>query len=175
MANCFCIKGHSYDFFIKVIDNQTIVYNDLSRWMEESDSAQYILPETHEVLVTLPDSSVHTINVRPQSSTVLTATDLGISKFTDGIYCFSIDPDSSESGGCGITQTKSTGIFPNIICCMFSAYAKLDDTRHDEIGISEQWLKQAINSSELGMEKQALSEYKIAKRLLDKLNCDCNC
>lgn len=176
MADCFCIKGSSetggYDFHVQVIDKETIVYNDLSRWVEDD---RHIIPTEHQILITTPDSSIYPVNVTPRATTVIKASDLGISKFKDGIYCFTIDGDNTESGGCGVTRTKTTGIFPNIECCLFAAYSKLDDDRYEDVHEVEMWLNSAKSSSELGMEKAALSEYKIAKRKLNKLNCDCNC
>lgn len=172
MSDCFCIRG-KFDFYIKVIDTQTIVYNDLSKWMDEEP---YIIPSNYTVSVKLPSGALLDVQVKPLTTTILKASELGISKFKDGIYCFTIDPLSEESGGCGRQYTKSVGIFPNIECCLDSAFSKLEED-HEYNGLKdvEMWLLRAKNSSELEMENQALQEYTIAKRKLSKLDCGCHC
>lgn len=169
--NCFCIKGN-YDFYIDVIDTKTIVYHDLSSWMEEEP---YVLPSTYTVSLKLPTEAVFEIEVKPKTSTIIKAEDLPVLKFKDGIYCFTIDALSPNSGGCGDEYVKTTGIFPNLDCCLNSAYSKLEDEYYERIKEVEHWLSKAKISSQLEMEKQAYSEYDIAKRKLAKLNCNCNC
>lgn len=173
MQQCFCIKGvPGLDFYVKVLDTQTLVYNDLSDWVTDDP---YIIPETYEVEVTLPDSSVIVLELNALSSTVIRASDIGIHKFKDGIYCFKVNAMSEKSGGCGYDYTKVAGIFPNIDCCIDKAYSKLEDSKFEDVREVESWLDKAKNSASLGKEKQSLEEWKAAKRLLQKLNCECNC
>ena len=173
MDNCFCIKGvPGLDFYVKSLDTSTIVFNNLSEWVTDEP---YTIPETHHINLTFPDSSVVTVEVNSQSSTIIKASDIGFNRYKDGIYCFKIDGLDENSGGCGIDYTKVAGIFPNIECCLNQAYSTLDDQFFDEIKKAESWLDRAKRSASLKMESQALEEWKTAKRLLQKLNCECNC
>lgn len=171
MDNCFCIKG-VYDFVLKVIDTKTILYTDLTQWMLD---APYVLPDQYRVALTLPDSSVISFYAKALNNTILKASELGIPKFKDGIYCFTIDPLDEESGGCGIKYTKSYGVFPSIECCLDKAYSTLSDDKYDDIKDVEKHLEMATFSSEIGMEKESEKQWVIAKKLLDKLNCNCSC
>jgi hypothetical protein len=173
MQQCFCIKGvPGFDFYVKVLDTQTIVFNDLSEWVTDEP---YVIPETFQVDMVLPDSSVITLELNTSSSTVLRSSDIGISKFKDGIYCFKIDGQNEFSGGCGLDYTKVTGVFPNIECCIDTAYSKIDEDKFYEIQDVELWLKRAKDSASLGKESQSLSEWKVAKKLLQSINCQCDC
>lgn len=173
MQQCFCIKGvPGFDFYVKVLDTQTLIFNDLSEWVTDDP---YVIPETFQVDIILPDSSVITVNLNTSSTTVLRASDIGISKFKDGIYCFKIDGQNELSGGCGLDYTKVTGVFPNIECCVDTAYSKMGDEYFDRIYEVESWLKRSKDSASLKKEQQSLEEWKTAKRLLQSLNCECNC
>lgn len=173
MQQCFCIKGvPGFDFYLKTLDTQTLVYNALSEWMTDEP---YVIPETHEIEVTLPDSSVVILQVSTQSTTVIKAADVGIGKFKDGIYCLRVNGLGDQSGGCGHDYTKIAGVFPNIECCIDTAYSKLGDDKFYEIRDVESWLNRAKGSSSLGKEKQALDEWNTARRLLNQLNCECSC
>lgn len=171
--SCFCLKG-SFDFYIKSLDPQTIIYNDISEWM---DDEVHSIPEYYVIDVRFPNSSLISIKVRPLTSTVIRASDIGISKFKDGIYCFIIDPLSDESGGCGTPYTKSWAITPNLRCCLDQGFSTLsgDEEKYDRLKEVEKWLTCSIESSSLGQEIQSKKEYEIARKLLDKLNCECNC
>lgn len=173
MESCGCIKGiPGYDFYVRVIDTQTIVYTDISEWVTDEP---YVIPDTYVVSVTLPDNCEIKIQVNTLSSTVIRASDIGINKFKDGIYCFHIEWDDEASGGCGLDYTKIAGIFPNLECCVEIAYSTLDDQYFEDIKFVEMWLNNAKRSSELKKEYQSEDEWRTAKRLLSKLNCECSC
>lgn len=173
MQPCFCIKGvPGFDFYLKVLDTKTLIYNDLTSWVTDEP---YTIPDTYDVEITLPDSNVRTLSLNTQKSTVIKAEDAGISKFKDGIYSFFIAPLSDTSGGCGYSYTKISGVFPNLECCIDNAYSKLNDDKFLDIREVDSWLQRAKISSSLGKEKQSLNEWMIAKKLLQKLNCECSC
>ncbi|MCO6499668.1 MAG: hypothetical protein J5I47_04715 [Vicingus serpentipes] len=154
------------------MDPQTIIYNDISEWM---DDEIHSIPNYYIVDVRFPNSSMYSLKVRPLTSTVIRASDIGISKFKDGIYCFIIDPLSEESGGCGTPYTKSWAVLPNIRCCLDQGFSTLPDDKYYDLVEVERWIRKSEESSSLGQEIQSKQEYTIAKKLLDKLNCECNC
>jgi hypothetical protein len=139
------------------------------------DSEPNIIPPSHVINVRLPSSAEIRISVNTLNTTVIKASDLGLSKFKDGIYCFYLEPDSEDSGACGIYRSKIAGVFPNIDCCIDTAYSKLDETKYDDVNIVKRWIDNAKMSASLEKEVQSLSEYKTAKSYLSKLNCECNC
>lgn len=167
--SCFCIKG-VYDFNIKVIDTYTLIYEDLSLWMQDSN---YIIPTTYNVKMILPDESYIYFDANPLNATILRASDLGLSKFKDGIYCFLLEALNEESGACGVEKYKNTGIFPNIRCCIDSAYSTSD--KKDDIKEVDSFLKDAEFSASLGKKEESYTRYVQAKRLLERLNCNCTC
>ena len=172
-SGCFCIKGiPGFDYSIKVVDKYTIIFTDLTEWMTEET---YFIPEKYEINITLPDGSMKDILVNANNSTTIKATDLNQSRFIDGIYCFKIDPMSDLSGGCGNSYSKFSAIFPNLQCCLDQAMSKIEEVRYDQLRVVDSWLERSKSSAELGKQEQSLEEYSIAKKLLERLNCDCNC
>jgi len=162
MSDCSCIKG-VYRFYVKDVDLETLVYKDLSDWMDEE---AYDTPTEYVVKVTPPGTGNAT------NFTLLVDHNNRLTfggKLKDGIYCFEI-PDN-----CGTHYTRTVGIFPNIRCCIKQARATLGTeykTRIDEV---ESYLDAASYNAELNNIKTAGKNLKIAEKLLENLKCDCSC
>lgn len=169
---CACIKH--YDFKIECLDTTKFLYVDLSEWM---DGEEHTIPEKQKIEITIPDSErTVQVYVKPQSATTITHKDLGIpSCLLDGIFIFTVLPLDEESYGCGIKSTKCSAVMCGIECCLDAAFSTLGDEKYDELKRIENLLNNSKNSSELQKSKQANDEYRMAKKLLDKLHCECNC
>lgn len=161
--NCGCIKNN-FSFHAEAIDRKTIIYQDLSDWME-GDS--YTLPTMYDVEVVPPgQSSGIILSLLVTSTNKITKDDLG--RILDGIYCFKVE-------SCGKKYIRSVAIFPYIECCVKQAWASLDVSYADQIREIERYLKLTKINAELNNVKLANSNLKIAKKLLENLKCDCNC
>jgi hypothetical protein len=142
----------------------------MSTWVEDEP---YIIPEKYSLDVILPNGVKTTIEVNTKSSTRLSAEDLNLDRFKDGIYEFEISPTSETSGGCGIYRKKITGIFPRLECCLDSAYYDLSLDKYEDLRKIDLWLNNAKMSASLGIKNKAEEEWNVAKKLLGKLNCEC--
>ena len=163
MNDCSCIRGN-YNFYAESIDKDTIVYQDLSNWMDETG---YVYPTSYDVIITTPmSSSGTTIELYIGQLNRLTSVELG--SIRDGIYCF-------QTTSCGESYTRSVAIFPNLRCCVKQAWATLGIEKQEQIEEVENHLKLASINSELNNIQLASKELMIAKKLLDNLKCDCDC
>lgn len=162
---CSCIKGDSgYNFHVEALDKKTIVYTDLSLWVDDDN---YKLPDKYLVVITPPASTTgYEIEMLVGSTNRLTDDELGYIR--DGIYCFTVDI-------CGVKATRSRAIFPHLECCVKQAWATLGIERQEEIEKIENHLKLAKINAELNNVQTATKELKIAKILLENIKCDCNC
>lgn len=172
MPNCSCIKGH-YEFKVESCESTRLFYTDLSEWMLEEP---YVIPKNYKVQIIPPGKNTSIDKqVEALSTTVITAADLNLKRLEDGIYCFIISPTDKDSGGCGKEYTRSTAIFPNIQCCLNKAFSTEGEDKYADLKDVEKFLDFAKNESELGNTKAAAENYKIAKKKLDRLKCDCGC
>lgn len=168
---CACIKGiPGFDIYVKVINKNKIIFTDLSQWV---DDETYTIPEKFSVVFILPDNTEHKVYLNANSNTVLNSSDLNINYFPDGLYKFIIKDDDEESGGCGLYYEKELGILPNLECCIISAFSTNGD-KYEQIKEVVKWYNNAILSSQLSKPEQFKTEWKIAKNLLEKLNCNCS-
>lgn len=161
--NCSCIRGKGYNFFIKVPDNQNIIYVDLSDWMIDDTHS---IPNNYEIEILLPGAKagkeilVNTIGSR------ITAKDLGLSCLIDGFYKFKVFT-------CGTNLYKFAAILPNTYCC----YKKYISTE----GINEKSreMRRLFDSIKINVELQdvdsANSNFKLLKTLMATVACDCGC
>jgi hypothetical protein len=162
-VSCGCIKGN-YSFYVEALDKDTLIYQDLSEWME-GDS--YEFPTTYEVTIIPPASATGTtLELLVSSTNKITSEHIGA--ILDGIYCFKVE-------SCGVEYKRSIALFPWIECCVKQAWATLDQSYADQIREIERQLKLSKINSELNNVKFANSNLKIAKKLLENLKCDCNC
>lgn len=171
MPTCSCIRGEHYDFRVESCEKTRFFYTDLSLWMTDEP---YVIPESYVVKIIPPGKSEGiAVNVKPLSTTTINASDLGANTLEDGVYCFSVEQDTQP--GCGKSYKRSKALFPKIQCCLDKAFSKESDAKYDGLKDVEKYLEFAKNESELGNSKKAAENYKIAKKKLDRLNCDCGC
>jgi hypothetical protein len=158
---CSCIRG-VYDFDLRVIDTETLVYKDLSDWMDDHN---YIHPVSYDIYITIPASSSKK-KITVQVDNLNKIKEFG--KLKDGIYCF-------ETESCGVKYKKSIGIFPNAECCIKQAWATLGEQFADKIREVENYLKDASVNAEYNNIQIASKNLLIAQKLLENIKCDCTC
>jgi len=159
--SCSCIKG-VYNFYVKAIDTEKIVYRDSSDWMEGDN---YLSPDKYTVYVTPPATSK-----REKLELVVNSINIiqGIGKLKDGVYCF-------ETTSCGVTYKKSVALFPHLECCLKQAWATLGEESIPKLEEIESYKKLAETNAEFNNVKAAASNLDIAQKLLRNLKCDCSC
>mgnify|MGYP003618892132 CR=1 FL=1 len=84
--SCSCIKNTNYNFYLDNINCKTLVYKDTSEWVS--------IPDTHEIKVIVPGSSVeHPLTVTG-SILFIQPEDIGLPanvNLPDGIYTFVLE------------------------------------------------------------------------------------
>ena len=168
--SCSCIKGtdSKFDFTLESLDCQTLVFTDLSSWMDDEN---YIIPEQHLITVVLPNSVERQINIKPRSNTVIKGEDLGVGKcIPDGIYCISIE-------SCGIKYTRNASVTCQIECKIDELVKRLSKGEIDIERVTElrSDLEIIKSSIKIGQPKKAIDYHEILQTKLDNLNCECNC
>lgn len=158
---CSCIRGN-YNFEITKSECSKMIYTDLSQWMDDEG---YTVPETYTVVITRPDSKRPTqLEVTTQGVTEIS---FGGSCLPDGVYCFQVE-------SCGVTYTRYKAYTCTAECKVSNVLAELDiDDDHSHLTEITLHLEAIHNFAENGQNKSAEKEYKIVKKLLDRLNCDC--
>lgn len=160
-VDCFCIRG-KFNFYVKAVDLENIVYKDSSDWMDDEN---YATPDEYVVKATPPGTGTATdFTVLVKHNNQLT---FG-GKLKDGIYCFEVD-------SCGKHYIRTVGLFPNIRCCIKQARAVLGNEFRSRIDEVESYLDSAAYNAELNNVKTAGKNLKIAEKLLENLKCDCSC
>lgn len=163
MAECSCIRGN-YNYHVEAVDSKTILYQDLSDWMDDEG---YVYPQNYEVMVTPPlKFTPIPLSVDTGSFTKITSSEIG--EVRDGIYCF-------QTSSCGHTYMRTKAIFPKIECCVKQAWVTLGPDKHEEIESVENHLKLATINAELNNVQLASKHLKYAQRKLENLKCDCDC
>jgi hypothetical protein len=161
--DCSCIRGN-YNYYAEAIDTKTIIYQDLSDWMDDEG---YIYPVDYQVSITPPTSSQPKIfTMRVGEMNRISSEDIG--HIRDGIYCFTVV-------SCGDRYVRSQAIFPHLRCCVKQAWATLGIEWQEAIEEIENHLKLATINAELNNVQLASKELKIAKKLLENIKCDCDC
>jgi hypothetical protein len=163
MAECSCIKGN-YNFYVKSVDRDTIVYQDLSDWMDDEGYQQ---PSGYDVQLTPPKSSA-SISLPVSVGVVNKISSVDVGEILDGIYCF-------QTTSCGTSYVKSIAIFPKIECCVKQAWINLGMEYQERIEEVENHLKLSTINAELNNVLLASQELDIAQKLLENLKCDCDC
>lgn len=168
-ASCSCIKreDQSFDIIINTYDCKGLVITDLTNWMEGDG---YVIPNKHKVTVTLPSNTKVDIDIIPNSTTKISATDLGGGEcLSDGIYCF-----YTESCGYNYSRNKA------VVCtlrCKLDNYISKANTNEDWDNITK--ISNLINlievDAEMGNEINAKEMFKIVDKELDKHSCTCYC
>lgn len=169
MSNCHCIKG-VYKFFVETPDNKNIIYTDLSDWMLDD---VHTIPDFYKIRITLPGSTTVKeilVSAKSKTSTRIEASDLGLECIQDGPYKFTL---SKEDGGCGTEYWKEVVLLPNLYCCYKKLIATEGITQKSDEVLDH--IKATINNSDLQNIKAANDSFKVAKKLLERIKCDCNC
>jgi hypothetical protein len=158
---CSCIKG-SYDFVVTEINCDKVLYQDLSVWMEGEN---YTLPPTYKL-------DIYDIDNQGTTTTLLQTIDVNTKGITDiakyvkdGVYEFRVV-------SCENTYKRWVGIAPKLQCCLdrYLASSEYDEKKYTE---ADRLLKGVRTTALFNQPAEAIAFYKMAKRLVDKLNCDC--
>ena len=166
---CGCIKkqAQAFDFNLESLDCKTLIFTDLSNWMEEEP---YILPSKQEVEVTLPSGSIITLNFNPKSVTKFTGEELKAKDcLPNGIYCFKVE-------SCGHIMSRHKAVVCKLECKLDNLIAKASRSEDWDViqEISNLILSVKINT-EIGKHQLATELYKIADKKLTRLDCECPC
>lgn len=165
---CSCIRhsGQKFDFHLQLLDCDTLVFTDLSNWMDEE---YYLIPETWPMTITLPGGSKVTINFKPQSTTVIRSTDIGV--ILDGIYCFQTD-------SCGYIYTRNEAILCSIECKYDTLLHSIDmslvsPTREvlDKLNTLDIYINAIRSNARSGKIDLATKFFKIVSRELSHVDC----
>lgn len=161
--SCACIRG-IFNVHTEALDKDTIVLTDMSEWMDEEG---YDLPTVYTISILPPASSkAFDVDIDANKTNRITSANIGAIK--DGVYCF-----TAES--CGKVYKRNKALFPNMECCLAKAWAELPAYRENDIREVERFLKLAGIAAELGNVNDSFHNLTIAKRLLDRLECECDC
>lgn len=158
--NCSCIRhgGSLFDYHLEMLDCDTIIFTDLSNWMQED---YYEVPNSWPMTVTSPSGDKFTVNFKPMGTTVIRSEDLG-GCILDGIYCF-----STES--CGYIYSRSEAIMCSLQCKLDTLLAFNED--YDRIGKISNYIDSIKINARVNKVKLAESMFKIVQRELKSVEC----
>ena len=169
---CSCIKNtaQSFDFHLESLDCKTLIFKDLTNWMEEEP---YVIPTTFPITITLPNGKVVNTTFNPKSITHYTGSMLETTTcLPDGIYCFKVD-------SCGYNYSRHKAVVCKLECKLDNYIAKVSREDDDEAWEKITEISNLINSikvnAEIGKHKVANDIYKIVTKKLDRLECSCGC
>lgn len=165
--SCSCIKNNNYDFSLSYPSCYSLIYSDLSEWMT---GEHYVIPDIYTIEITPPEYSTKSISVKTFGATKITSNDLFGAEglcISDGIYCFKID-------NCQDILTKYKAITCKLECRKDNLVLKANSSEDWENVRKVESLIYSIHANaNNGNYREANSEYKFAKKILDNLNCDC--
>lgn len=160
--SCSCIKG-KYDFYINEINCDKILYEDLSLWME---GGNYTIPTSYEIEIYNLDSAGGNTLLKKIEVGGLGITDISRLLFLkDGIY-------EIKTISCQNTYKRWVAIMPKLQCCLdkYLASDEYDKTKHQE---AQRLMDGARTTAMFNQPKKSIEFYKMAKKLIDVLKCDC--
>ena len=168
MGTCSCIKGesgNSFNFKLEPIDCETLIFTDLSDWMDDDN---YVVPISYPITITTPTKQQVELVIAPGSNTVIRGSDLKQGTcLLDGIYCFTIET-------CGIKYSRHSAIVCTLDCKIDTLISQAQDKEDfDKISEIKNYTESAKINSRLGKPKKANEMFKLAEKELNKLNCDC--
>lgn len=177
-AVCGCIKK-DYNFALSSMDSKTLLYQDLSIWMQ---GPQFTIPETYVVGITLPTMKEPVyVRLSTQNISMLTSVELMNTTtpqdLPDGIYCFIVDENSSKEGYCGTSFMRTRAVTQGLECCRDSILAMAPSSPQsipDTIQLLDFYIDATKVNAELGKDLKAQEFYQLAKDLCKQWNCDCN-
>ena len=165
--NYSCIKNY-YEFNIDPISCNSIVYKDLSIWMEED---YYVVPNQYDIYITPPGGNPVKITLDPTSINELSSEKLFSNAcFIDGVYCFS-------TTSCGNSYTRNIAILCNAECKLANLIREASKSQSEDLWNKVIKLKASLDAvyshAKLNNFELANDEYKILKKDLNNLNCNC--
>lgn len=165
---CACIRGN-FNYYVKALDKHTLIYQDLSDWMEED---RYYVPEIYRVTV-IPPGSVTGIKLDLSTKNVNRLTEEQLGCIEDGIWCF-------ETESCGVNYKRSVGIFYKIECCLRKAFAKIENCAipvgaYEKLKEVEMYLELCKSAAEINNYSESNEFLEIAQKKLDRIKCNCKC
>lgn len=156
---CSCIKGH-FDFYIDDITCDKILFKDLSLWMQGDN---YSIPSKFDIDILDAGTSTHLKTIQVSG---LEVTDISkLFSFKDGVYEIHIK-------SCDNLYKRWVAILPKLQCCL-DRYLASDDYEADKHQEAQRLLLGARQTALFNQPKQSLELYKLAKKKIDNLNCDC--
>ena len=159
-STCSCIKGN-YDFYIDEITCDKILYKDLSLWMEGEN---YTIPKEYEIEIW--DYSDNSKLIKSINVSGLEVTDISkLLPLKDGVY-------EIKTKSCQNTYKRWVAILPKMQCCLDKYFASenYDKEKHEE---AQRLLDGTRTTALFNQPNKSVEYYKMAKKLIDKLNCDC--
>ena len=160
--SCSCIKG-KYDFYINEINCDKILYEDLSLWMEGDN---YTIPASYEIEIYNLDSAGSNTLLKKIEVGGLGITDISrLLSLKDGIY-------EIKTISCQNTYKRWVAIMPKLQCCLdkYLASDEYDKIKHQE---AQRLMDGARTTAMFNQPKKAIEFYRMAKKLIDVLKCDC--
>lgn len=171
---CSCIRrsGTKFDFYLDLLDCDTLVFTDLSNWMDED---YYVIPDEWPMTIKFPDGNTKQVNFKPKGTTIFTSSSLGVGCLLDGIYCF-----STES--CGYDYHRNEAILCSLECKLDTLINQLDisylSKHYPQTNPTLELIKNAttyMNSIRInarnGKVNQALKYFKLVSTELENIEC----
>lgn len=165
---CACIRGtgSKFDFYLDLLDCDTLVFTDLSNWMTEE---YYNIPDQHPMTITLPDGTKVEVMFKPQGSTIFRSSDLGIGCLLDGIYCFS-------TYSCGYTYSRNEALLCSLECKLDTLISQIDTSVYGKSGIDKaktlsMYLESCKTNARLGKIDRATKLFNIVAKELEGVDC----
>lgn len=158
---CSCIKD-IFNFHILTTNCCSELYfQDASVWMDSTYGSDYAKPDTFEINIVGPTSSV----TQEVSTSGLTKLELGC---IDGLYCFKfVNCDGAELSRNYLHTYK----LDNKIECL---YLNRDDLRV-ELDLIKHIVSAAKIATERGMQERAYDYLEHAREKLSYYDCNCGC
>lgn len=160
---CSCVKG-KFEFYINEINCDKILYQDASLWMEGEN---YTIPSTYEIELYNLDTAGENLFIGKIQVSGLGITDISksLSLFKDGVY-------EIKYTSCQNTYKRWVAILPKLQCCLdrYLASEEYDKNKHRE---AQRLLDGARTTASFNQPKKAVEYYKMAKKMIDALKCDC--
>lgn len=164
MTQCSCIKKN-FNFHFEALNTKTALFQDFSDWMS---GEHYVKPERYTVEIKLPNrKGFKKKEVDALSFNKITSEDFGYSScLPDGVYTF-------KTESCGNVYTRYKAITPDLECRVQCMLAKGIDPL--KVATLSAQIKSIHYNAELDKIIEADKLYKLVKREIDLIECDCSC
>lgn len=159
MSTCSCIKGH-FDFYINEIACDKILYKDLSLWMQGDN---YIIPKQYDIDILDAGSGEQVKTIQVSGLDVIDISKLF--SFKDGIY-------EIHTSSCDNKYKRWVAILPKLQCCLDRYFAS-EDYEQDKHEEAQRLLDGARQTALFNQPRESVEFYKLAKKKIDNLNCNC--